>query len=261
MKFKLSEIRRNPFHHPEAYPVKLDEGTAVVAAIEQIGFWDDVIGRFGPDGKPEIAYGHHRVDLARKALGPDALIDLIVKDLDDESMIKMMANDNRNEWGTSAVVEQQTVRAVVEAYADDKIKLKAPAKKTNWRYAPNYLVGSVPPGGKHHPYTALEVAHFLEWTRKDGTEAQPKVVHTLAALALIEEELLRAQDFSELGTAQAEAVIQQTCKRRTAAEYESPAEADRAAARVGFGVAERLRSGYSSIKDESYAAVADVTLY
>lgn len=41
-------------------------------------------------------------------------------------MLQVTARENMDEWGTSAAVEQETVRAVVEAYAADKISLPTP---------------------------------------------------------------------------------------------------------------------------------------
>jgi ParB-like chromosome segregation protein Spo0J len=47
-----------------------------------------------PDGKFEQAYGHHRIETALQVLGKNASLRLIIRDLDDETMLKMMAADN-----------------------------------------------------------------------------------------------------------------------------------------------------------------------
>ena len=170
MKFKLSVIKPNPYRHLESYPIKPEKVAALAASIEQTGFWDNVVARLRPDGKPEIAYGHHRLEAARKAKGPNFMIDLIIRDLDDETMIKIMANENMSEWGTSAIVEQETVRAVVEAFAAGEIELPAlgtgKGSSTNLRHAPHFSPG----GTGQKPYNALIVARFLGWTYKRGTE-------------------------------------------------------------------------------------------
>jgi hypothetical protein len=69
----------------------------------------------------------------------------------------------RGEWGAVAAVEQETIRAVVEAYAAGTIELPRPDKKTpgdRLRNAPHFK-----PGSSHdpcdHPYTAETLQEFL----------------------------------------------------------------------------------------------------
>jgi hypothetical protein len=39
-------------------------------------------------------------------------VDLPVRDLDDTTMARMMAQENMEEWDSSALVEQETIRAI-----------------------------------------------------------------------------------------------------------------------------------------------------
>jgi hypothetical protein len=46
-------------------------------------------------------------------------------------MLQIMGRENMEEWGTSAWVEQETIRAVVLAYAEGKINLPPVSKTGN----------------------------------------------------------------------------------------------------------------------------------
>jgi hypothetical protein len=81
-----------------------------------------------------------------------------------------MAYENSTEYSSSSQVEQETVRALVEAYAAGKIELEQPDKKTNKqaiRYAPGLLSGACVSESDTHPYTAETVGEFLGWTKGD----------------------------------------------------------------------------------------------
>ena len=55
-----------------------------------------------------------------------------------------MAHENMNEWEHNSLVEQETVRAVVEAFAEGKIELPStsvrPGKAGTFRLAPSFIV-------------------------------------------------------------------------------------------------------------------------
>ena len=65
-------------------------------------------------GQPivEIAYGHHRLTALRE-LGIEE-VDIPIKDLDDRTMIKIMANENMEDWETNTSVINETVLTVKE---------------------------------------------------------------------------------------------------------------------------------------------------
>jgi len=74
--------------------------------------WDNVVVR-ERDGRYQLAYGHHRIEAARQELGPDAIVRVIVRNLDD-MMIRVMLDEN-------SVDVKLTGQAVVEAVADTGI--------------------------------------------------------------------------------------------------------------------------------------------
>ena len=179
----------------ERYPIRRDKVEALRESIRTTSFWDNVVAR-EVDGKAEIAYGHHRLVALKEELGPSHKVDLIIRELGDETMIQIMARENMEEWGTAASVEHETIRAVVEAYAEGRINLPSPnerSKKTALRYAPSFVSGSSE-RGSDHPYTAQTVADFIGWVFPSG-EANKKVKNALNALALVEEGVLTEGDF------------------------------------------------------------------
>ena len=65
------------------------------------------------DGKFEQAYGHHRIEAARQVLGKNASVRLIIRDLDDETMLKMMAADNDDAYNLSPGFVLETVESAL----------------------------------------------------------------------------------------------------------------------------------------------------
>ena len=91
MKIAVSKIRANPFRRIASYPIDKAKVEALKTSIRETEFWDNILLREKP-GKPglyELAYGHHRLQ-ALKELGI-AEIDVPVKDLDDATMLRIMA--------------------------------------------------------------------------------------------------------------------------------------------------------------------------
>lgn len=68
-------------------------------------------------------------------------------------------------WSITSEIEQETIRAVVLAYAEGKIELpRLPGPKARGvRYAPSFRIDVVPNGLRDKPYTAESIAKFLGW--------------------------------------------------------------------------------------------------
>lgn len=94
MKIGLSELNPNPFKK-FINGGKLDKARIELLkeSIKKDGFWDNVICR-KVDGKYEIAYGHHRLEAAKQELGKDYVVDIPVKSLTDEMMVRILGNEN-----------------------------------------------------------------------------------------------------------------------------------------------------------------------
>lgn len=210
MNFAVRDIQPNPFRHLERYPIRRDKVDALRESLRSTGFWGNVVCRV-VNGKPQIAYGHHRHVALQEEFGAKVEVDLIVRDLTDEDMIKIMARENLDEWGSDAPVEMETIRTIVEAYAQGKVpSLKVPADTnvSQLRYAPSFIKGTRGSTAAP-PYTAKALADIAGWTTADG-EAKKKVRYILDALALIEEGIVKEKAFEGLTTSQAAALVSTT---------------------------------------------------
>lgn len=238
--FAIKDIRANPFRHIERYPIRREKVEALRESLHTTGYWDNIVGR--RHGKEvEIAYGHHRLEALKEVHeNHNDRIEVITRDLSDERMLQIMARENMEAFGASAAVEQETVRAVVEAAANGTIELKPPKtkRKSSLRYAPSFLPGQKPAEGPEIPYTTRSIGNFLGWLQENG-EPQRKVSTTLWALQLIEEDLLKEADFDNLSSTQAEAVVKQTRKVRD--RERKAIEADRIAVETRLREADKRR--------------------
>ena len=213
--YAVGSIKPNPFRHISRYPIRRDKVAALRESLRTTGFWGNIVARLN-NGKPEIAYGHHRLVALKEEYGPKRKVELIIRNLSDEAMLQMMARENMEEWGTSAVVEHETIRAVVEAYAEGKVDLAAPKTKikADLRYAPSFVLGSGERPVSHRPYTAETIGTFIGWVEPLSGRATAKVKDSLSALEFMEQGLLRESDFEGLTTMQAHAVVEEARKAR-----------------------------------------------
>jgi len=111
MKIKIKDLEPNPYRDLNNYPMDLEKIESLKASIIQTGFWDNILAR-KQDGKYQIAYGHHRLAVLRAIFNPDDEIDIPVKDLDNATMIQIMANENMEQWQSSPAVVLETVKAI-----------------------------------------------------------------------------------------------------------------------------------------------------
>jgi len=172
-KIPLSKIVANPYRKMDTYPIREDKLEALAASMGRTGFWENVIGR-QKNGKVELAYGHHRWVVFERVY-PGASMPINLRDISDADMLRMMADENMQEWGTNALIEQETIRAVVLAYADGDIELKKPKLGERGgkglRNAPGFRIvkGADFKGLKNcpKPYNAESIARFLGWMSGD----------------------------------------------------------------------------------------------
>jgi len=106
MNVKVDQIKSNPYRKIEKYPISRDKVEALKNSISETSFWDNILARKS-NGGVEIAYGHHRL-IALKELGIEE-VDIPVRDLSDAHMIKIMANENMDDWKTATSVVNETI--------------------------------------------------------------------------------------------------------------------------------------------------------
>ena len=248
--YEIKNIVANPFRHIKRYPIKRDKVAALRESLQKTGFWDNIVARVR-DGKAEIAYGHHRLVALKEEYSSQHKVNLIIRDLDDEHMIQIMARENMEEWGTNASIEHETIRAVVEAYGAGLVTLPAMSIRTNKiliRYAPSFTQGGdAEYTDTEHPYTAQTLAEFLGWLEPAGG-AQKKVEYALTALYFIDEGLLKDSDFDGLSTKQAQAVVEQA--RQAKDRRESAARVHRQQAEAAKKQAEKAERWREEAKEK-----------
>ena len=123
-KIKVSDLKPNPFRNLEKYHINEDKVESLMTSIQETSFWDNILARPSKDGGYEIAYGHHRL-FAIQNLGIKE-VEIPVRDLDDATMIKIMANENLDEWKAMPSVIAESVR-VAKEYLDGLL-----AKSDTW---------------------------------------------------------------------------------------------------------------------------------
>lgn len=256
MKIAVRDLKPNPFRDLDRYPVQPEKTEALKRSIKDTSFWDNLLARKAPNGSGgfEIAYGHNRLKALRDLRVDE--IDIPVRSLDDTDMARIMAHENMEEWGHSTTIEQETVRSIIAAYAEGRIKL--PAVKRNagsgvaLRIAPSFRATGRPISAQEemaNAYTADTLAEFLGW--KDY-----KVEATLAALALIEDGLATDKQFSGLSTKQAETIATET--RRVVKETGKPELAKAVGQRLATGMKQATKGRDRAGRERK---VRDVTIH
>lgn len=191
MLLKLKDILPNPNRDLRANPLDAAKIDELVASINTTGFWDNVVVRKNQEGKYELAYGHHRLAAAIKAGLVEA--DFIVKKLDDELMIKVMDNENREAYGSSPLSLIESVKAVVKGLTENRVKpfnIDPKVRKDAVRYAPSFVPKEDVRGSSPQmAYTAMSIAKFLgrtEALNAKRIKPEDSVVAALNALHLME---------------------------------------------------------------------------
>jgi hypothetical protein len=156
MKVQIGKLEPNPYRDMANYPIDEVKVKALCDSINQTGFWDNILGR-EKDGRVQIAYGHHRLAALKRVMALTDVIDIPVKTLSDGMMIKIMANENMEEWKVSPRVIDETVRVTkkfLEENPEEMAKVKIP---------------QAPAETKRSKETSL-IAAFLGWGtwRVDG---------------------------------------------------------------------------------------------
>jgi ParB-like chromosome segregation protein Spo0J len=204
--FRIGDIRPNPFRNIDRYPINREKVEKLKESIGRTDFWDNLVARIAPDGKPEIGYGHHRMVALRELYPDDHEVRLIVRDLDDAAMLHVMADENMQEWASTGAVIVETVRAV-----RDFLSISTPARK---------LGNAAKPNGKE------DIVAFLGWPAR-------RVEDALAIIHSEEAHEIEPEDTADL------AIEQATVMRRHVAGIKNPVVKAKAIARVR----EDLREG------------------
>jgi hypothetical protein len=190
----LDKIKDNKHRSKKRNPMHLARVEQLKESIKTTGFWKGVYGREKEDGTVEIAFGHHRVDAARK-LGLKE-IPVEIANMSDSDMLLRMTRENLQ---GDLLVALEAAEAAVKALASGAVSFDAvdpSTRKDALRYAPSFTPENAPDTpGVSRPYTTDSLARFLGavYVKPNGC-AQNTV---LAALGILEMEERKVPGFSE----------------------------------------------------------------
>jgi len=134
MLLQINSIKPNPFRNLDKYPINREKVENLKISIINTGFWDNLLLRYHND-EYQLAYGHHRL-IALQELDFNE-IDCVVRPLNDSDMIRIMANENMEQWGTNPVVIFETVLAA-RNYLNEEL-----SKYDDWNDVPQGLMDSL----------------------------------------------------------------------------------------------------------------------
>ena len=191
MDIKLEDILPNKYRDLSTFPLNKEKVEVLKSSIMQTGWWDNVIVRESEHaGKYELAHGHHRLEALRE-LG-EWSAEFIVKDLNDETMLKMMLLENIRE-GESISAERESIKALVESYANGEIELYEPkGRRDQHRYAPSFILAGEG-NASNKPYTAKTIEKFL-----GDTMPESRIKTHLRSLEAIEKGLISEAQLQDL---------------------------------------------------------------
>jgi hypothetical protein len=115
---KICSIRPNPFRQLDRYPLDEAKITKLVSSIKRNRFWGNVVARKSVHGH-ELAFGHHRVEAARRIYGNEAEIKILVGNLSDAQMLQFMAADNDEVFNLSPGFVLEVVGATIQFLEKD----------------------------------------------------------------------------------------------------------------------------------------------
>lgn len=156
MKVALRDIKPNPFRYiNKGYPIDKVKVEKLRSSIKRTGFWDNLVARKNFNGQIEIAYGHHRIEACRQEFDPSHEIDVILRDLTDADMLKIMAAENDAMDVMSPLVINETVKATRDFLRDnpDELNKISLIKK-----------GRIKANGHHSTNESMMIAGFLDWS-------------------------------------------------------------------------------------------------
>lgn len=249
----LADIVPNRYRNIDHYRISDSKIDALIQSYENSGFWDGSIqARPHPtkSGKYEIAFGHHRIKAARQFELTE--VGLVVAKRSDADMLRMMADENREEFKGDHLVAIETIGATVEAFGRGEIEL--PPVGTD---VPKSHIKVAPHGAT---YTVGTVARFLGWTKKHGdeipepTRACSQAFEAYHARDTVEAALRRLpeDDRSRQATG-AVLTAARTASKAAKSAGRSPHEMKQAARKAAHATVERIRAGgiASKVKDEA----------
>ena len=180
MKIALKDLGPNPFKK-FINEGKLDKEKIELLkeSINKDGFWDNVLCRKKND-KYELAYGHHRIEAAKQILGENYEADIPCKDLSDESMLRILGNEN------TVANQSLTIYQIDQVKITQKFLAEHPQISSGWKSGQDK-------GHGQKPDDAVSISKFLgekNWSKSKvadllrlAQKLHPKILKDLRNVA------------------------------------------------------------------------------
>ena len=216
MKIKVSDIHSNPFRPKVGY--RDERLSELRESIVKTHFWGNIVVRLCSNGRIEQAYGHHRTKAVLDLYGPDYEIDVVVKDLSDGEMLKMLARENMED--VDALADLSLLKHTVQVLAEGRIEIPVNGAK-EVHYAPSFKMQPFE-AGRPGAYTQAALARFLgyrwlrpkEFNKKGKPLAQHsanRMNYSMVALQLVEDGVFDGiEQFEGVSTTQLEKLVSTT---------------------------------------------------
>lgn len=242
MSVSIGSIDSNPYRQLDQYPYVERKLDTLIRSYAVVGMWEGVIARQNGN-RYEIAFGHHRVEAARRAGLPE--VSLIVRSLTDEQMLQFMGRENIEDYNADFLCMLET-----------------------WEAAVVFMESSGHVRGK---WQAIDIARLLGWAdahANGGEVLNLTATACNAAYALIQGGYLARENLRDLAVKTVKEITQH-CQSRMkqieemAKQTQRPAsevdEAKEHLAEAAKSTAEELREGNIAVTDTR--ASIDVTAY
>jgi ParB-like chromosome segregation protein Spo0J len=140
---KLNDIQSNPFRNSESYRYIEPKIDSLMESMLKTSYWENIMARKLADGTIQISYGHHRIEAIRRMVA-DAMAkndqspyyyfarDIMekgvklnvrsAKELPDEMMLQILAQENKADWVDSA---ENTCMTILQVKSHIETILKA----------------------------------------------------------------------------------------------------------------------------------------
>lgn len=204
LEVQINTIASNPYRRLHQYPYIETKIEALQRSISGVGLWPSVIARpLAIDGqlwKYEQAFGHHRVEAARR-LGL-ATVPLIVDDLTDQQMLQYMGRENLEDYNAVFLIQLESWEAAAKSGLISREREKPPqaldiARLLGWTDPHSdgkHDAMNQTARGCHAAYALIEGGHV---TRDDFAN-----ISVRAAIDIAERALVRMKQIEEVGKTQ-----------------------------------------------------------
>ena len=120
----LSLIDPNPFRDFDLHPIDEAHVERLRASIERLGFWVGVVARPAVGGRCELAFGHHRIEAARRA--GLAVAPVTIDILSDCQMALRLSVENAVQRGATAAASLDAIAGLTRLIIRECLRCGSP---------------------------------------------------------------------------------------------------------------------------------------